>query len=193
MASNPIAPPQTLYGPGFLYWAPGATVEPTHASSGTKFTDIITTPFINLGPTTEGTTFTYSSTTEAIRAAEFFDPLKIVTTERAGSLSCNLMNITLTNLKRVLNGGTLTTTGGAGAEVNRYVPPTPGAETRCVLLWESQDADIRLMCYQVLNGGELSLTLQKAPAVASFPVNFQLEVPPSGQPFNLITAGTLRG
>lgn len=192
MASNPITAPNLLTGPGFLYWAPGGTAEPTHVSATGKFTDVITTPWINLGMTTEGTTFSYTSTTEAIRAAEAFDPIKIVTTERSGALSANLLNITLTNLKKVLNGGTLTSTGSAGAEINRYIPPVPGAETRCVLLWESEAADVRLMCYQVINSAELQLQFQKAPGTSSFPINFQLEKPTSLEPWNLVTAGTAR-
>lgn len=192
MASNPITAPNVLTGPGFLYWAPGGTAEPTHVSSGGKFTDVIASPYVNLGMTTEGTTFGYTSTTESIRAAEAFDPIKIVTTERSGALSANLMHVTLTNLKRVLNGGTLTTTGAAGAEINRYVPPVPGSETRSVLLWESEDADVRLICYQVLNSAELQMQFQKAPGTSTFPITFQLEKPTSTEPWNLLTAGTAR-
>lgn len=193
MASTAIASPQTLSGPGYLYWAPGGSAEPTHASTASAFSDLISTPWINLGPTAEGTTFGYNVTQEAIRVAEFFDPVKMVTTERSGTISANLASVTLSNLKKVLNGGTITTTGSGATSINKYTPPAPGSETRCMVMWESDDATVRLIGYQVINSAELSLAMAKAPAYATLNVSFNLEKPTAGgEPFAIITAGAAR-
>jgi hypothetical protein len=41
-----------------------------------KFTDALPVAWIPLGATTEGSTFSYSTSVEAIRVAEYFDPIK---------------------------------------------------------------------------------------------------------------------
>jgi hypothetical protein len=94
-----------LTDPGYLWMAPLGTAEPTPTVAGSKFTDVIPAAWLPLGATTEGSTFSYSTTVEAIRVAEYFDPIKYSTTERNGSIAFNLANWTLSNYKRALNGG----------------------------------------------------------------------------------------
>jgi len=184
-----------LTDPGYLWMAPLGTAEPTPTVAGSKFTDVIPAAWLPLGATTEGSTFSYSTTVEAIRVAEYFDPIKYSTTERNGSIAFNLANWTLSNYKRALNGGVaaLTPTGTTGTELTSFEPPAPGAETRAMLLWESTDSTVRLLCRQVIQGGEVASAFQKAPSIAAIPCTFNLEIPAGGvQPFKFWGAGLTR-
>jgi hypothetical protein len=44
------------------------------------FTDTVPVAWLPLGATSDGSTFSYSTTVEAINVAEFFDPIKYSTT-----------------------------------------------------------------------------------------------------------------
>jgi hypothetical protein len=107
------------------------------------------------------------------------------------------MNYTLSNYNRALNGGVaaLTATSGTGAtSLFTVAPPTPGTEVRVMVLWESTDATIRIMCRQTLQGGEISSAFQKAPSVAAIPCTFNMEIPSGGTaPWTMWGAGASRG
>jgi len=187
--------PAILSDPGFLWLAPIGTAEPTPTVTAGKFADTLPVAWVPLGATTEGSTFGYSTSVEPIRVAEFFDPIKYSTTERTGSFSFTLANWTLSNLKRAANGGVpaLVATGGAGAELTTYTPVAAGSEVRTMCLWESTDATVRILMYQVIQGGEVSMAFQKAPAFAGIPFTLNMETPVgSPTPFKFWTAGTTR-
>jgi hypothetical protein len=192
-----VATPVVLTDPGFLWVAPLATAEPTNTVAGSVFTDSIPVAWIPLGATTDGSTFSYSSTVEPIRVAELFDPVKYVTTERGGNLAFNLANWSLSNYNRALNGGVaaLTAVSGTGATtLTKIEPPSPGTETRCMVLWESTDSTVRLLLRQALQGGEISSAFQKAPSIASIPCTYNMEIPTGGtSPWIMWGAGTNRG
>lgn len=190
-----VAVPAVLTDPGFLWIAPLGTAAPTNTVAGSKFTDAVGVAWLPLGATVEGSTFAYSSQVEPIRVAEFFDPIRYATTERGGSIAFALTNMGASNYRRAMNGGVaaLTATSGTGATALYTVePPDPGAEVRAMILWQSTDDTVRLMLRQTLQGGEISTAFQKAPAIASIPCTFNLEVPTSGKPFTLWTAGDAR-
>jgi hypothetical protein len=188
------AVPLILTDPGFLFWAPVLTTEPTHAALASTYDlDVWSASWIPLGATEDGTEFNYETKVEAIQVAEFFDPIKYSTTERSGSIGFNLASFHLNAIKRVLNGGTLATVSGSGATLSSsYVPVVPGAEVRCMIGWESLDHTVRMICYQVINGSTLKLAYKKAPAFATLPVVFNFEIPASGIPFKVYAAGTAR-
>jgi hypothetical protein len=188
------ATPLILTDPGFLFWAPLSSTEPTHAALASTY-DADTWPvaWISLGATEEGSTFKYATTVEAVEVAEFFDPIRWSTTKREGSFAFNLANYTLQNVKRVFNGGTIATVSGAGVTLSSsYTPPAPGAEVRAMLGWESLDHTLRLICYQTIQGGEVESAFAKAPSYAVLPCEFKFEVPASGIPFKMYAAGTAR-
>lgn len=185
--------PNVLTDPGYLFWAPLATTLPTHTVAASKFTDPWPVAWLMLGATEEGSTFAYSTNVEAIRVAEFFDPIRYATTERSGSFAFNLADYTLTNFKRAMNGGSLTLASGTGAtQLNTYTPPAPGTEVRAMIGWESVDSTLRVVAFQCLNGGEVSSAFRKAPDLALIPCQFNFEIPVSGQPFQMWSAGTAR-
>jgi len=187
------ATPNILTDPGYLFWAPVLTAIPANTVSGSKFTDAWPGAWINLGATEDGSEFTYEAKVEAINVAEFFDPIRWATTERSGSFAFNLADYTLANWKKAMNGGTLSIVSGTGAtQLNKFVPPAPGAEVRAMLGWEALDSTMRIIVYQALQGGAVKSTFKKAPAFAVIPCEFQFEVPASGIPFELYTAGVSR-
>lgn len=184
-----ITSPTVLTDPGVLWVAPLGTADPTNTVAGGVFTDDPAAAWIPLGPTTEGTTFSYSTTVEPIRFAEFFDPVKYATTERNGSIAFNLGNYTLSNYRRALNGGiaALVAASGTGAtSLFTLTPPTPGSETRSMILWESTDQTLRILIRQALQGGEITSAFNTAPDVAVIPCTFNMEIPAGGgQPWQM--------
>lgn len=188
-----ITTPNLLSDPGFLFWAPLGSTLPTNTAVAGKFTDSWPVAWLPLGATVEGSTLSYEVSTEAMRVAEFFDPIKYATTERTGSMSFALADYTLTNLKRALNGGTIVTTGSAGTSVNTYTMPTPGQEVRAMVGWESSSADVRVVVYQALSSGTIEMAFQKAPDFTRIPITYSMEVPSGmSQPFTISTAGVAR-
>lgn len=186
------ATPTLLKDAGFLFWAPLLSTVPVNTVAGSVYTDAWPGAWLSLGATEEGSEFSYEINVEAMTVAEFFDPVQYATTERTAKFAFSLANYTLTNLKRALNGGTLTPTGSGATKNTDYVPPVPGAETRCMIGWESLDATMRLVCYQTLSSGTMSSSFKKAPDMALIPCEFNLEVTPAGQTFRFSGAGDAR-
>lgn len=190
-----VASPVILTDPGKLWIAPLGTAAPTNTVAAGVFTDTPAAAWIPLGATAEGSTFSYSSTVEAIRVAEFFDPIKYSTTDRSGSIAFNLASWTLSNYRRAMNGGiaALVPTGTSGSELSTLEPPDPGTEVRSMILWESTDNTLRIMLRQTMQGGEASTAFQKAPSFAVIPCTFQMEIPSGGsKPWTMWGAGTTR-
>lgn len=189
------ATPTPLVGPGYLWIAPVGTAEPTPTVTVGKFSDTIPAAWLPLGATTEGSTFAYSTEVEPIMVAEFFDPISYFTTSRSGSLAFALAHWSLTNLRRAVNGGVaaLAPTGVAGSEITTFEPPTPGTETRAMLLWQSDDDTVRLLVRKAISSGEVSMTMNKAPNYASIPTMWNMEIPTStAVPFKMWQAGLTR-
>lgn len=196
MAPSPVASPSILTDAGYLFIAPLGTAVPTNTVAGSVFTDAWPVAWLPFGATTEGSTFNYSTSVEPITVAEFFDPVRYATTERMGNIAFNLASWTLSNYRRALNGGVaaLTPTSGTGATALYNVsPPNPGSEVRAMIGWESLDNTVRLVCYQTIQGGEISTAFQKAPDVAAIPCTYNLEIPSTGKPFDIWGAGATRG
>lgn len=190
-----VATPKILTSPGYLFIAPLASTLPTNTVVGSVFTDSWDAAWLPLGATEDGSDFSYSSTVEAISVAEFFDPISYATTAREGKIAFNLASFGLSNYRRALNGGVaaLTATSGSGTTALYTLnPPTPGAEVRCMIGWESLDNTVRLVAHQVIQGGEVTSAFKKAPAYATIPCTFNMEVPAAGQPWTMWGAGASR-
>jgi hypothetical protein len=188
------ASPLLLTDPGFVFWAPLASTEPTHAALASTY-DADTWPaaWINLGATLEGSQFRDQLETDTITVAEFFYPIRNVTTGRTGSFSFAMANWTLNNLKRCLNGGTIATVSGAGVTLSSsYTPASAGNEVRCMIGWESLDHTVRLVTYQTINTGAVEMQMRKGATFAAMACDFTFEVPSSGIPYKFYSAGTAR-
>ncbi len=192
MPQSAVATPLLATDPGFLFWAPFGTAAPVHAVVGSVFSDVWPAAFVRLGATEEGHAFNWQTSFEPVEVAELLDPVKYITTGRTGSIAFALSDFHMSNMKRALNGGTVTTTGTTTTTMSKYTPAAQGAETRCVIGWESQDGTERLIAFQTINTGQVSITRRKGADNASIPVEFQLEAPASGFPFEYVTAGVAR-
>jgi hypothetical protein len=178
--------------PGYLYYAAVGSALPTNTVAGSVFTDTWPAAWFALGATRDGSTFNYSITTDQIVAAEYFDPLRIITTGREAGITFDLYQVHATNMKRALNGGTLTPSGAGATLKNEFTPPNPGSEVRCMIGWESQDGTERLVAEQCFQVGSLQIARKKGAENASLPLEFRFEVPSSGFVFRYYTAGTVR-
>src|SRR5664279_2246895 len=185
-----VATPQVLTDPGYLFWAPVGTAVPTNTVAGSIFTDAWTSPWVPLGATTDGSEFSYSIKTDQIQVAEFFDPIKIVTTERSGSVTFSLASYTATHLQIALNGGVaLSSTGATTTTLTTVEAPDPGHELRSMIGWESLDNTVRIVIRQAIQSSEVKWAMKKAPAFTDIPCTFEFEVPAAAKPFSVYFAG----
>jgi hypothetical protein len=178
--------------PGYLFWAPLSSTVPTNTVVGSVFTDAWPGAWIPLGITKEGHEWSWQTSTDTIEAAEYLDVLKYVSTGRTGSIKFELMNMSATNMKRMLNGGNIAVTGTTSTTLSVYTPPALGAEVRVMIGWESQDFTERLVLNQVFQTGQMTIGRKKGADNATMPVEFNVEVPLGLTPFSYATAGVAR-
>jgi hypothetical protein len=188
-----VATPTLMTDPGHLWWGPIGSTEPTNTVAGSVFTDAWPAAWLPVGATEEGSQFSYEINVEAVTVAEFFDPIKQVTTERSGSFAFSMASWTLTNLKRAMNGGPLVVTGTGATTKTTFEPPAPGAEVRCMIGWESLDATARLVCRQTISAGAIESAFAKAPDKSLIACEFRFEKPTAAEPFMFAAAGVARG
>lgn len=188
------ATPALLTDPGFLFWAPFGSSLPTNTVAGSGFSVDPASPYVPLGATEEGSTFAHEINVEPITVAELFYPVAQRTTEINDSIAFAVADWTLDQVKRIFNGGTKTIVSGTGAtQLTKYTPPTPDQIVRCMILWQSLDASVRLVCYQCINSGTIEMAFKRAPDKTLMPAEFKLEKPAATEPFDIFTAGATRG
>jgi hypothetical protein len=180
-------------GPGYLYYSVFGGALPVYTVVGSVFTDAWPGNWFLLGITKEGHEFTYDIDTDTIDAAEYLDPITTVTKSRTSGMKFELQQIHATNLKRALNGGTLTTSGAGTTLRSTYKPPQVGTEVRCAIGWEATDNTERLVAQQAFQIGSVSVNRKKGADNATLPLEFRFEPDSNGDPFIYDSAGTLRG
>lgn len=185
-------------GPGKLWAAIVGTALPSVAVpgsggtvAGSKFTDTPAAAYRLVGITEGGSAFSVQVNTDTINAAEYLDPLAYKSTGREIGVEFDMMNMVDKNFQLAFNGGTVTTVSGTGAtSLTKGGPPNVGSETRTMLLWESEDETERWVFYSCFQGGQVNIQNRKAPQPRTLPVQFRIEQPASGDPFNYFIAGT---
>lgn len=180
-------------GPGFLYWAPLLSAVPANTVVGSVFTDTWPVAWLLFGATDDGSEFSYKPSTDDVKVAEYDDPIAVVSTGRDIGITFNLAQVNATNMKRVLNGGTINTTGAGSTLLSEYVPPEVGAEVRAMVGWESRDSTERLVMYQCFQTGDVKTTRKPGAAKALLPAEFRAEKPSGNPPFRKWFAGAARG
>lgn len=176
--------PLTLsIGPGHLKIAASlSTTEPTDLAGAWA------AGWLDLGYTDDGSEFTVETKFEDVNVAEELDPAAILATARTITAAFALAEVTATNLKRVLNGGTIT----AGSGCVFYDPPVLGGEAYCMLGWESDAADERWIFRKAIQTDKVTVSRKKAPDKATFPASFRCIKPPSLGPFRVIYVSPAR-
>jgi hypothetical protein len=193
MSTITLPTPAVALGAGFLLAAPLGTALPVNTVAGSIFTDAWT-GFRVLGATASGHVFTFTPKTSPVDAAEYYFPVQYETDGYEGMIVMELLSITATNDKLAFNGGTTTVTGTGATTLSVYTPPDPGSEQRVILGWESRDQTERYVWPQVFQTGAVAIKRNRGGAnKASLPLQFQLELPASGQKtFYHPLAGTAR-
>jgi hypothetical protein len=175
-------PTEVRTGPGTLYVAPLGTAEPTSATAA------LAAGWRDVGYTDGGITARWEVTTEAVEVDQEFDPIRHVTTSRAGSLSTRLAQISRENLALALNAG------ADAAETGTLEPPAVGAEVRVMVLHETDDG-ARWLFRQCFQADAIEISSQKGAEKRSIPVTFRMEKPTGAAPFkvwpSLTTAGVV--
>lgn len=167
-------------GPGDLYIAAVGAAEPA------DLTVAWGVPWVKLGYTEEGHSFTASRSFEPVEVAEEIDPVRYEPTGREMRVEFALAEMTALNLSRALNGGTVV----AGTGITTFEPPDPGAEVRVALGWEAKDKKERWVWRKCLNTGDIEIARRKAPDKATIPCSFMCEiVVGGGKPFKAIFDG----
>lgn len=188
-----VASDALALGPGYLFHAPLGTAAPTNTVAGSVFTDAWTT-WVCLGITDNGHEFSYDLKVDPVEAEEYLDPVAYVSVGREVGFAFAMAQLHATNMKRAMNGGSITVTGSGATTLNKYSPPKVGAEVRCMIGWESTDGTERMVAYRCLQQGSIKIARRKGADKATIPVEFKLEQPSDGtDPFNYWTAGTVRG
>jgi len=181
------------FGAGYLLSSDLGVSAPTNTVVGSVFTDTWPVGWNTLGVTKEGHTLNVDIDTDAVEAAEYLDALLNVVTGRQVSVETELMQIHLTNFRRVFNGGTKSTSGSGTTLLTTYTLPTPGTEIRCQIGWESVDGTERWWAMQCFQGGSVGIQRKKGADNATLPVTWNFEPDGSGQPIYFAAAGTTRG
>lgn len=181
------------FGAGYLLTSAAGVAAPANTVSGNVFTDNWPAGWNPWGVTREGHTLNIGVDTDTVEAAEYIDALITVTTGRTVTVEFEPMQIHLTNFRRALNGGTLSTSGSGGTLLSTYTLPSIGAETRIQLGWEAVDGTERWWAMQCFQTGEVSIQRRKGADNASLPLNFTLEPDASGQPVYFAAASPTRG
>ena len=190
-----IVVPKTAlsFGAGYTYVSALGVAAPTNTVAGSVFTDAWPANWFPWGVTREGHTLNVEIDTETVEAAEYLDPLLTVTTGRSVSVEMELMQVHLTNFKRVFNDGTLSTSGAGATLLTTLTLPAIGGEVRCQLGWESTDNTERWWGMQCFQTGSVAINRQKGADNASLPVTFNFEPDASSQPIYFASAGVTRG
>jgi hypothetical protein len=166
-------PQNIALGPGYLYIGSIGRTEPTDLTTAWASVDA---GWAALGYTDAGSEFDYQLSADDVDVAEELDPITKAPTGRAASVKFALSEITATNMKRALNGGTITT----GTGIVTFEPPDLGTEVRTMLGFESEDHTERWVWRQAFMLGSLTMTRAKGAANTTMNCEFTLEKPASG-------------
>lgn len=167
-------------GPGVLYIAPLGSTEPTDLTTAWD------AAWIDLGYTEEGSSFVFDNTFEDVMVAEEMEPVAILQTARNITINLSAAELTATNIQRAFNGGTITPSGVAPAEIVTFEPPAAGDKTEVMIGWESDDALERWVFRKCLQVGSVEIARRKAPDAARIPMSFRCMKPAGAESFVFI-------
>lgn len=159
---------QVRVGPGWLYYAPLGTTEPTDLVTGWPV------GWIQLGFTKGGHEVDDNVTYNPLTVEEVLGPIGMAATDRDLHVKFELAQVTATMMQLALNGGSVT---GTGNNPRYWEPPALGAELGVMLGWQATDALERAVFRNCLQIGSVNTNRKKAPDYATLPVDFRcLEV-----------------
>ena len=194
MSTAQISAGLYVSGPGILYAAPLLTAEPLSTVVASTFASTLwPAAWAPVGSTSDGFTFKDTITTAPVVAAESYYPVKVITTARSAQLDVILQEFHAGNLKLALNTTTALVTGSTATMLTQISPPVVGSEVRSMWGWQSQDDTVRLIAYQALQTGPLSVKFSKGAVPAQLTMQLDLELPATGGAYVIYLAGAARG
>lgn len=186
-------PNNVKIGAGTLYAAPIGTAEPISVTGAWP------AGWTPLGYTDQGSSFEFGPSVAAVEVEEEFWPIEQAITGYSGKLTFVLAETTRQNLALSLNAGIGSGIDAAsqGANVDGSLwqePPTPGAEVRVMLGWDSlaqaaasgNDPVGRIIVRRALQTGMVTRTAKKGNNKSMYAVSFALEKPVGLQPFRML-------
>jgi hypothetical protein len=160
-------PSNVVLGPGRLYVAPIATVDPTSASA------VLPVAWIAIGYTDAGTTVSSAVTSSGIEVAEEIDPIANIITMRTSTVTFAMAEATVGRLALAYGGGAAVLNNGTAFEF-----PEPDQIVPVKLVWDSDEIpgalNRRWLFRSCMPSGTIAIARQKAPAKATIPVTFNL-------------------
>lgn len=173
-------PDKVKVGAGLLYIGPVGVLEPNNL---TTLWGTVDPRWLAIGYTEEGHEFTREPSFEPIEVAEELDPIRYEQNSNTSMLTFSAAQMTVENLARAYNGGTITTISGS---VKRFDPPDIGDVTRCAIGWESNDGEERWVFRKCLQTGNTAIARRKSPQKALIPMEYRLETVDGAKPFTAI-------
>jgi len=192
MARGNSTPIRKTIGPGTLYAAAIGTAEPETTIA--SLTEPWPSGWIALGYTEDGSSFSYSVSSEPIEVAEELEPVYTVITGRTASVAFSLAEPTQRNLQMALNGGVSNIVDPETGAAIVFEPPDLGAEVRIMLGHQAESGAERWVWRQCFNTGNLEMARRKGATKTLVPVEFAVEKPETGKKiFARITDASLVG
>lgn len=160
-------------GPGYLFWGPLGSVEPTDLTTPWTSVD---PDWLALGYTTAGSEFHSQTSADPVEVAEELLPIEYAETGRMEHVDFSLAQLTATNLRVAFNGGNITTSTG----LIIFEAPDLGQSVRAMIGFEAEDHTERWVFRQCYQAGEIVIMRQKGATNAAIPGSFNLEKPATG-------------
>lgn len=170
-------------GPGTLYVAQVGTTAPTTVTAAWA------AGWKAVGYTSEGSEVSIELTADPVDVAEEIDPVLHVNSARNVSISFSMAEMTARNLTIAMNGGTVT----SGSGVVTYTPPSPSAQVRYAIGWESEDGTERWVFPKTFQSGGVTVARRKGADKAVLPVTMTAEKPTGGVPFTVVLKDSRSG
>ena len=160
-------PSNVVLGPGRLYVAPIATVDPTSASA------VLPVAWIAVGYTDAGTTIGSAITSSPVEVAEEVDPIANLITSRVTTVTFAMAEATVGRLALAYGGGAAVPNNGTA-----FGFPEPDAIVPVKIVWDSAETpgalNRRWIFRSCMPAGTIAIARQKAPNKATIPVTFNL-------------------
>lgn len=144
------------FGLGKLYSAVVGATEPSTLATAWPVA------WTGLGYTDEGNSFSVSPSFEDIPVAEELDPIDVVKSGQAMTVSFALAQLTAENLQIVMNGGTITT--GTG-EKTIEPPASDAVPTYVALGWRSNNSKEQFVWRKCLQTGDIEIARRRTSKV----------------------------
>jgi hypothetical protein len=133
MASPVGAEPEVSTGPGALYIAPYGTALPE------DFDDTLNAAFTEVGFTTSGHEFTFSTEKQEIKVAERLRPIRYQAGSTSATWVFTMAQYSPDNIQLAVPGATVTSTAGGSVKVT--LPKTAGTE-RYTIVHKSESGEV---------------------------------------------------